>query len=95
VHPTHRELFRELPTSYYWSIDESEWATDVMFRSPQDLAQLYPSLIRHGMTTLGSPDVMRFLGRKLPQHGGVNGHFTGEVVSDLKAARKASASSTG
>jgi hypothetical protein len=85
VHPTHAELFRELPTSYYWSIDESEWATDVMFRSPQDLAQLYPSLIRHGMTTLGSPDVMRFLGRKLPQHGGVHRNFTGEVVSDLKA----------
>jgi hypothetical protein len=55
-----------------------------MFRSPAALAQLYPSLIRHGMTTLGSPDVMRFLGRKLPQHGGINGHFTGEVISDLK-----------
>jgi hypothetical protein len=85
VHPTHRELFPELPMSYYWSIDESEWATDILFRSPQDLAQLYPSLIRHGMSTLGSPDVMRFLGRKLPQHGGVSGHFRGEVVSDLKA----------
>jgi hypothetical protein len=85
VHPTHRQLFQELPMSYYWSIEESEWASDVMFRSPQDLAELYPSLIRHGMTTLGSPDVMRFLGRKLPKHGGVNGHFTGEVVSDLKA----------
>jgi hypothetical protein len=85
VHPTHRELFRELPTSYYWSIEESEWASDVMFRSPQALAKLYPSLIRHGMTTLGSPDVMRFLGRKLPKHGGVHGRFSGEVVSDLKA----------
>jgi hypothetical protein len=85
VHPTHRELFRELPTLYYWSIDESEWATDVMFRSPQELAQLYPSLIRHGISTLGSPDVMRFLGRKLPKHGRVHGRFTGEVVSDLKA----------
>ena len=84
VHPTHRQLFRDLPTSYYWSIEESEWATDVMFRSPQDLALLYPPLIRHGMATLGSADVMRFLGRKLPKHGGVNGHFSGEVVSDLK-----------
>lgn len=84
VHPTHEQLFRELPTSYYWSIEESEWATDVMFRSPADLARLYPSLIRHGISTLGSPDVMRFLGRKLPQHGGIHGHFKGEVVSDLK-----------
>jgi hypothetical protein len=85
THPTHRDLFRELPTSYYWSIEESEWATDVMFRSPQALAQLYPSLIRHGMTTLGSPDVLRFLGRKQPPQGGVHPCFTGEVVSDLKA----------
>ena len=85
AHPTHRDLFREFPTSYYWSIEESEWATDIMFRSPQALAQLYPSLIRHGITTLGSPDVMRFLGRKLPRQGGVHPCFTGEVVSDLKA----------
>jgi hypothetical protein len=85
VHPTHRDLFRELPTSYYWSIEESEWATDVMFRSPQDLSHLYPSLIHYGITTLGSPDVMRFLGRKLPKHGGVHGRFTGQVVSDLKS----------
>lgn len=36
------------------------------------------------MTALASPDVMRFLGKKLPKHGGVNGHFKGEVVTDLK-----------
>src|SRR5487761_362186 len=36
------------------------------------------------MRNLGSADVMRFLGRKVPQHGGVNGQFLGEVVSDLK-----------
>jgi hypothetical protein len=29
-------------------------------------------------------DVMRFLGRKVPQRGGVNGHFLGEVVTDVK-----------
>jgi hypothetical protein len=27
---------------------------------------------------------LRFLGRKVPQHGGVNGHFLGEVVTDVK-----------
>lgn len=85
VHPTHAQTFRETPMSYYWSIEESEWASDILFRSPQALADLYPRLIRHGMTALASPDVMRFLGKKLPKHGGVNGHFKGEVVTDLKS----------
>jgi hypothetical protein len=84
VHPAHGVIFRRHPTEYYWSAEESEWASDVMFDSVPSLAALYPRLIRHGIEHLGSPDVMRFLGRKLPSHGGVNGHFTGEVVSDLK-----------
>ena len=83
LHPTHRHLFAEHPTEYYWSADESEWATDVLFRSPQALSALYPRLIRHGMETFSSREVMRFLGRKVPAHTGVNGHFLGEVQSDL------------
>ncbi|HUU83950.1 MAG TPA: hypothetical protein VM243_10645 [Phycisphaerae bacterium] len=84
AHPAHQQLFGPQPLRYYWSIDESEWATDILFRSPSALAALYPRLLHQGMTTLSSPDVLRFLGHKLPAHGGVNGHFTGEVVSDLK-----------
>lgn len=48
------------PLSYYWSADETEWATDVMFRSPGKLAELYPSLIRHAMTTFSSREVCGF-----------------------------------
>jgi len=48
------------------------------------LSKLYPALIHHGIETFQSPDVMRFLGHKLPAHGGVHGQFAGEVVSDLK-----------
>lgn len=75
---------REGPLSYYWSADETEWATDVMFRSPRDLAERYPSLVRHAMTTFGSREVMRFLGRtRLPARGGVDVRFNGQVASDL------------
>jgi hypothetical protein len=81
--PDHVTRFPESP-GYYWSVDESEWATDVMFRTPEALAALYPRLIRHGISTLGSRDVMRFLGRKVPAHGGINGRFQGEVLSDLR-----------
>jgi hypothetical protein len=83
--PALRQLAgREEPLSYYWSADETEWATDVMFRSPRALAELYPALIGHAMTTFSSREVMRFLGRtRLPARGGVDVRFNGQVTSDL------------
>lgn len=70
---------------YYWSADETEWATDVMFRSPAVLQQRYPLWLHHAMTTFGSREVMRFLGRtRMPAAGGVDPRFNGQVVSDLR-----------
>jgi hypothetical protein len=62
-HPTHAELFK-IPQDYYWSADETEWASDVLFRSPQSLAAIYPRLVRHAVTGFGCGDVLRFLGRR-------------------------------
>jgi len=84
LHPGHDQLFSEFPLHYYWSAHQSEWATDVLFKDPETLACLYPQLVRHGITTFGSNDVMRFLGKRLPAHGGVHGHFAGQIVSDIK-----------
>lgn len=84
VHPNHQTIFRRFPLNYYWSADESEWATDVMFKGASQLAAIYPGLVRHGMQNLSSRDVMRFLGRKAPICGGEYGTFKGEVVTDLK-----------
>jgi hypothetical protein len=86
-HPSHKQLFRERPVEYYWSLDQSEWATDILFRSPEALAELYPQLLRHAAYDFQSTDVMRFLGRKLTQQGQIWGNFRGEVVSDV--ARRA------
>jgi hypothetical protein len=83
VHPVHRELlYAGKPIEYYWSLEQSEWATDVLFRSSEELARLYPAWLRRGLD-FSSPEVMRFLGKKTPQHGGVHGRFVGDVVSDL------------
>jgi hypothetical protein len=82
VNPAHEQMFAACPVDYYWSVDQSEWATDVLFRSPEALAAQYPRWLRYGMSSLHSKDVMRFLGRKVPQQG--YGRFTGEVVTDLK-----------
>lgn len=83
ANPAQAEMFSGCPMRYYWSAEQSEWATDVLFRRPRDLAGLYPRLLRHAMTTFGSRDVLRFLGQKLPAHGGVHGHLKADVVSEL------------
>ena len=56
--------FAEQPLPYYWSADETEWATDVLFRTPASLAELYPRLVRHGIQAFNCHDVLRFLGRR-------------------------------
>jgi hypothetical protein len=82
-HPSHAEIFEKHPQEYYWSLEQSEWATDLIFRSPQTLAELYPCLLQHAARNFSSVEVMRFLGRKLPIHGGMWSNFRGEVVSDV------------
>lgn len=82
--PADAAIFRQVPVPYYWSVDQSEWATDVMFRSPAALASIYPRLLRHAVHELHSLDVLRFLGRQVPAHNGRYGTFKGEVLSDLK-----------
>ena len=84
LNPIHNELFDRFPAMYYWSVYQSEWATDIMFKSPDRLAKIYPQLLRHAITTFQSPDVMRFLGRKIPPEGNIPHAFAGEVLSHLK-----------
>jgi hypothetical protein len=83
-HPLASEICRPLGLNYFWTTQESEYATDVLFKSPKHLAQLYPALVRHAITSFASADVMRFLGPRVAAHGQVRGNFAGEIVSDLK-----------
>lgn len=82
--PIHTDIFRAYPVRYYWSTYQSEWATDLVFRDAAALRRLYPRLLQHGITTFGSTDVMRFLGRRLPLSGNVPTRFAGEAVSTLR-----------
>jgi len=83
LNPAHETMFRRCPVRYYWSTYQSEWAIDVVFRKAAVLRRLYPRLVHHGMTTFGSTDVLRFLGRATPR-GEIPAQFAGAVVSDLK-----------
>lgn len=85
ANPGIADVLAELPMPYYWTVYQSEWASDVMFRSPADLQRLYPTLVHHGIKTFGSPDVMRFLGHRGPcERGRVPARFAGQCVSQLK-----------
>jgi hypothetical protein len=63
---------------YYWMVRQSECATDVMFRRPEALAEVYPALCRHAIEQFSAPQVLRFLGRR------TNSRFNGEVCSRLE-----------
>jgi hypothetical protein len=73
---------------YYWSVEQSEWASDVLFRTRADLARWYPRWLQHAMLHLHSGDVMRFLGKRLGSPGERFGKANSEVVTDLKERRE-------
>jgi hypothetical protein len=81
VHPSHPELLGRYPVRYYWSLTQSEWATDVLFSDRAELHRRYQNWLRFALTSYASPNVLRFLGGKPPARGGV-GKFAGEVLSD-------------
>jgi hypothetical protein len=82
LQPLWAYLHQVARTPYYWMTEQSEWATDFVFRSAADLAEWYPRWLRHGIETLGCKDVWRYLGKKVP--GGGYGRCTGEVKIDLR-----------
>jgi len=83
--PAYRSLSGEDFRPHYWSADETEWATDVLFKRAADLAQIYPQLIGHGVSVFDSPTVLRFLGRRVTAQGQVPRHLTkAEVSTDMK-----------
>jgi hypothetical protein len=83
VHPAQAGFLAKFRTDYYWSLKQSEWASDVLFKNPADLRPRYDAWLRYAVTDVSSADVLRFLGRKLTAAGNVNGHYADEVLSDL------------
>jgi hypothetical protein len=83
LNPVHQAIFAHYPTAYYWSVAQSEWSSDVLFRTRADLQAMYPRLVRHAITTYGAVDILRYLGRKVAEGRGVPAHFNGEVESRL------------
>jgi hypothetical protein len=63
--------------SYYWTMRQGEYATDLMFRDAKSLAEVYPRLVQHAWSCFSTRDVLRFMGRR------TNSRFSGEVTSKV------------
>lgn len=59
--------------TYYWSIMQSEYATDLVFKSRETLQAFYPLLLETLTHAVKPADIATFLGRKL------NGNYQGEM----------------
>jgi hypothetical protein len=84
VHPFLEDLCRQYPMKYYWTCQDSEWATDIVFRDRQQLQRLYPQLVHLGMTSFSSPDVLRFMGKRVTRQGTAFGPHEVPISTDLK-----------
>jgi hypothetical protein len=82
VQPLWAYLHEQVRTPYYWMTEQSEWASDFVFHSADALAAWYRRWLRHGIETLQCKDVLRYLGKKVPDRG--YGGCTGEVKIDLR-----------
>ena len=69
---------KHLGHGYFWTVFECEYATDIMFQTREDLANIFPSLVEKAFFTFKCDDIMSFFGRKLDPK------FQGEVVSDAR-----------
>lgn len=68
---------KTLGAAHHWTIMQAEYATDIVFRRPSDLAPLYEHLVRTAVHAVKADNVATFLGRKL------TAGYRGEVGNDL------------
>lgn len=58
-------IFKSFAVAYHWSIDQAEYATDVVFKQQSDLASIYDNLTRTAIHTVKPDNIATFLSRKL------------------------------
>ena len=63
VHPLHPLHLGRLPIGYTWTVRQSEWATDVAFRSAEALVGVYERWLRQAILSFGEAQLLRYFGR--------------------------------
>ena len=54
---------------YYWTLWQSEWATDYIFDRPTTLQPMMDSLLRHALATGTCERILRYMGRPVDAQG--------------------------
>ena len=67
--------------SYYWTLWQSEWATDLIMDAPSKLTATTTSILRHAWITGDSANVLRYLGRPLTAAGQPYANSHNQVMS--------------
>lgn len=67
--------------SYYWTMWQSEWATDLIFSAPGELNSIMDSLFRHAHMTGTSTRVLRYLDRPITLAGKPHVRMKDEVLT--------------
>ncbi|MCI5124574.1 MAG: hypothetical protein D3925_08890, partial [Candidatus Electrothrix sp. AR5] len=67
--------------SYYWTLWQSEWATDLIFDSPDSLKAPMDALLRHAHIIGTSTRVLRYLDRPLTKAGRPDARSNDTVVT--------------
>jgi hypothetical protein len=70
-------VIRHFPQRYHWSFMQAEYATDIVFRSREDLDPIYEDLVRTTLHAVKPDQVATFLGRKL------TGNYEGELGNEF------------
>ena len=71
-------VITQFPAGVHWSLRQIEYATDVIFRSPDGFAPLYDALVRASIHAVKADKVATFLGRRQ-----LSSRYEGPLGSDL------------
>src|SRR5450755_3961367 len=66
-------VVKQFGLNYHWSLDQVEFATDIVFQRQSDLQAIYERLTRTAIHTVKPDNIATFLGRKL------NGNYQDEM----------------
>jgi hypothetical protein len=83
---SHPWLEKLLPCAvpYYWAVQEAEYATDIVFASPEDLQRFFPQFVRHACEQMQATDVLRYFGYAVRKDGLPRRGMAGEVKTTIQ-----------
>jgi len=67
--------------SYYWTLWQSEWATDYIFTHPKAIEPIWQAMLQHAFMTGTSTHILRYLDRPITAEGKPYANMNNDVLS--------------